>query len=52
MADQLCGIWFLAMIREEVPLEEEHVKSSLQSIFEQNWAKFCGGTIGPVNGYM
>ncbi|KAK0411790.1 hypothetical protein QR680_005848 [Steinernema hermaphroditum] len=53
MADQLCGMWFLAMSLGEHPKDivgEKKAETSLRTVFEYNVMKFGEGRLGPVNG--
>nr|XP_022910294.1 non-lysosomal glucosylceramidase [Onthophagus taurus] len=53
MSDQLCGHWYLRTsgLKYEV-FPENHVKSSLKTIFENNVLKFAKGQMGAVNGFL
>lgn len=53
MSDQLCGHWFLRAsgFGHEV-FPEDKVKSSLETIFNNNVLKFKNGEQGAVNGYV
>ncbi|CAH2076649.1 unnamed protein product, partial [Iphiclides podalirius] len=53
MADQLAGHWYLrASGCGEPVFPEAKVKKALRTVYENNVARFCGGRMGAVNGYV
>ncbi|KAJ8911307.1 hypothetical protein NQ315_017001 [Exocentrus adspersus] len=54
MADQLCGQWYLRCcgVGEYPIVPKENVRTTLQTIYQNNVLSFCNGNMGAVNGFV
>uniref|UniRef100_A0A8R1IB46 DUF608 domain-containing protein n=1 Tax=Caenorhabditis japonica TaxID=281687 RepID=A0A8R1IB46_CAEJA len=52
MADQLCGFWALKTMDEQVKIEDDMIKSALDTIFKYNVQMHDNGKCGAVNGFL
>ncbi|KAF2368613.1 Glycosyl-hydrolase family 116 catalytic region [Trinorchestia longiramus] len=53
MSDQLVGHWYLSLAgHQKEVFKPDHVRKALNTLYDYNVLKFCGGKMGAVNGIM